>query len=166
MDYRYINQLLERYWSGETSLEEEKILRTFFSQEDVPAELLRYKDLFAYQATRENEETLGEDFDRKLLSLIEGDRKPKARGIALTRRLRPLFRSAAIIAIFLTLGNAAQVSLNPDTPAQPTEVDNGYRVMPAVGASMTLKDSAKVDSMHRFKLQVSDEATDGILIKR
>lgn len=40
MDYKYIKQLLERYWRCETSLEEEKILRTFFSQKDVPAELL------------------------------------------------------------------------------------------------------------------------------
>ena len=28
MDYKYIKQLLERYWNCETSLEEEDILRT------------------------------------------------------------------------------------------------------------------------------------------
>ena len=39
MDYKYINQLLERYWKCETSLEEEEILRTFFSQDELPAEL-------------------------------------------------------------------------------------------------------------------------------
>ena len=39
MDYKYIKQLLERYWNCETSLEEEDILRTFFSQEDIPSEL-------------------------------------------------------------------------------------------------------------------------------
>ena len=32
MDYKYIEQLLERYWQGETSLQEEAILRSFFSQ--------------------------------------------------------------------------------------------------------------------------------------
>ena len=31
MDYKYINQLLDRYWKCETSLEEEEILRAFFS---------------------------------------------------------------------------------------------------------------------------------------
>ena len=30
MDYKYIEQLLERYWNCETSLEEEQILRAFF----------------------------------------------------------------------------------------------------------------------------------------
>lgn len=38
MDYKYINQLLERYWRCETSLEEEDILRSFFSQKDVPVD--------------------------------------------------------------------------------------------------------------------------------
>ena len=27
MDYKYIEQLLERYWEGETTLQEESILR-------------------------------------------------------------------------------------------------------------------------------------------
>ena len=39
MDYKYINQLLDRYWKAETSLEEEEILRAFFSQDELPAEL-------------------------------------------------------------------------------------------------------------------------------
>ena len=39
MDYKYIEQLLERYWAAETSLEEEDILRAFFSQKEIPAEL-------------------------------------------------------------------------------------------------------------------------------
>ena len=44
MDYKYIEQLLERYWNCQTALEEERILRSFFSQEDVPAQLLQYKE--------------------------------------------------------------------------------------------------------------------------
>ena len=49
MDSKYIEQLLERYWQCETSLEEEAELRAFFSGSDVPKHLLRYKDLFVYQ---------------------------------------------------------------------------------------------------------------------
>ena len=41
MDYRYIEQLLERYWNCATTPEEEEILRTFFRQSDVPASLRR-----------------------------------------------------------------------------------------------------------------------------
>jgi hypothetical protein len=42
MDYKYINQLLERYWQCETTLQQEAMLRAFFSQDDVPAELQQY----------------------------------------------------------------------------------------------------------------------------
>ena len=59
MDYKYIEQLLERYWKCETSLEEEEILRTFFSQKDVPASLLPYKDLFTYEQTEKKQCVLG-----------------------------------------------------------------------------------------------------------
>lgn len=110
MDYKYIEQLLERYWNCETSLEEEEILRTFFSQKDVPAHLLRYRSLFTYEQTIKKAR-LSDDFDEKILKLIENEEAPvKAKTINFTQRLRPLFKAAAVIAILLTLGNAAQHS--------------------------------------------------------
>lgn len=70
MDYKYIEQLLERYWNCETSLEEEQILRSFFHQKEIPAHLLRYKAMFAYQEI-EKERGLGSDFDAKVLAWVE-----------------------------------------------------------------------------------------------
>ena len=105
MDYKYIEQLLERYWQCETTLQEESILRSFFSQDDVPAELLKYKPLFAAQQQPE----LGEDFDARILAMVGLDEaEPKAKVVTFTSRLMPLFRAAAVVAIILTLGNAAQ----------------------------------------------------------
>ena len=109
MDYKYIEQLLERYWQCETSLQEESILRSFFSQEEVPAELQQYKALFTYEIQKED--TLGDDFDMRILEQI-GEETPKAKTITLTSRLMPLFKAAAIVAIILTLGNAAQAPWN------------------------------------------------------
>ena len=76
MDYKYIEQLLERYWQCETSLQEESILRSFFSQEEVPAELQQYKALFTYEIQKED--TLGDDFDMRILEQI-GEGLPKPR---------------------------------------------------------------------------------------
>ena len=70
MDYKYIEQLLERYWNCETSVEEEQILRTFFRQKEVPAHLLRYKPLFAYQEAARHI-SLYEDFNMRLLAKVE-----------------------------------------------------------------------------------------------
>ena len=107
MDYKYIEQLLERYWQGETTLQEENILRSFFSQQDIPEHLQKYKALFTY----EKEEPLGDDFDTRILEMI-GEGEPKAKTVTLISRLKPLFKAAAIVAIILTLGNAAQAPWN------------------------------------------------------
>ena len=104
MDYKYIEQLLERYWQCETTLQEEAILRSFFSQDDVPAELQQYKSLFTQPKAE-----LGDDFDARILAMVgQDDEKPKAKVVTLTSRLMPLFRAAAVVAIILTLGQAAQ----------------------------------------------------------
>ena len=104
MDYRYIEQLLERYWEGETTLQEESILRTFFSQTDIPEHLRKFQPLFICE--QQKEEPLGEDFDARILEQI--GEAPVAKTISLKDRLMPLFKAAAIVAIVLTLGNAAQ----------------------------------------------------------
>ena len=49
MDYKYIEQLIERYWKCQTTQQEEEILRAFFAQDVVPASLARYKGLFEYE---------------------------------------------------------------------------------------------------------------------
>ena len=106
MDYKYIEQLLERYFQCETTLKEEEILRTFFAQDDVPVWLVKYQSLFRYEAAQE--QPLGDDFDERMLNIIEQNAPVKAHVITLTQRLKPLFKAAAIVAIVLTLGNAAQ----------------------------------------------------------
>lgn len=43
-----IEDLLNKYFEGETSAEEESTLRRFFSEGDVPEELVAYRPLFGY----------------------------------------------------------------------------------------------------------------------
>jgi len=45
---RQIEELLDKYFEGETSSAEEKELRKFFSSGDVPEHLMVHKPLFAY----------------------------------------------------------------------------------------------------------------------
>ncbi len=124
MDYKYIEQLLERYWECQTTLEEETILRNFFRQEDVPASLLPYRQLFIEEDKMAGEH-LGKDFQDKMLQLVgEKEALPfregmgvgrcKARRLTFVRRLRPFYRAAGLIAILLTIGNAAQQSFTDD----------------------------------------------------
>ena len=118
MDCKNMEQLLERYWRCETSLDEEATLRAFFQSNEVPQHLLRYKPLFAYQQMQQTEK-LGADFDNKLLALIDKQQQEdsaqqqevvKIRRISLYTRLMPLFKAAAAVALLLTLSNVMQHS--------------------------------------------------------
>ena len=148
MDYKYINQLLERYWRCETSIEEEDILKAFFSQKDVPVELLRYKDLFTYELSETKQDVLGEDFDAKILAMTEESTPVKAKVISMTQRLRPLVKAAAAVAIILTLVNALQVPFANNNNGNAINYYDGYDSIKQ-GTSMAMGDSAVVDSMKR-----------------
>ncbi len=155
MDYKYIEQLLERYWRCETSLQEEKILRMFFSQEDIPATLLPYRNLFVYEQNEKDMDILGDDFDQRILGMVQKDEPVKARVITMRHRLMPLFKAAAVVAIFLTLGNAMQVAFSDD---------DAHQVSPSTaavehsqeGPSVAKADSAVSDTLqHKMQLPVS-----------
>lgn len=111
MDYKYIEQLLERYWQCETSIEEEEILRAFFSQKNVPAELKQYRELFVYEQQAKAADGLDESFDERMLAMIGERKSVKAKQISLSYRLMPLAKAAAVVAIVLTLGNAIGMSI-------------------------------------------------------
>ncbi len=48
MELVKIENLLEKYFEGNTSLEDEKVLQTYFAQAYVPAHLQEYQAMFAY----------------------------------------------------------------------------------------------------------------------
>ena len=149
MDYKYINQLLERYWKCETSLEEEGILRAFFSQDNIPAELKRYQPLFLYEAKEPAGDVLGKEFDEKILSMVREDEPVKAKVITMAQRLKPLFKAAAVVTIVLTLGNAMQVPFERHG-GDPISNYDGYN-KPEInhGTSVAMGDSVVLDTMKR-----------------
>ena len=154
MDYKYINQLLERYWNGETSLEEEQILRSFFSQICVPEELAKYRPLFNYEQTETKTDRLGDDFDERIMYMIDEPQeiKVKAQPIRISQRFAPLFKAAAMVAIVLTLTQAAQFSFQSHDAGN-TAMPGNYSSRPVQGVSVALNDSAHLDSMKKAAME-------------
>ena len=149
MDYKYIEQLVERYFDAETSLEEEQILRSFFSQEDIPAEMQQWAPLFAYK----DENMLGDDFEARILQQIGETQQTavvKAKEVKLTQYLMPLFKAAAVVAIILTLGGALQAPWDnswddPREDAVRQQIDTVAAVQPIQAENMSDKaDSTSV----------------------
>ena len=151
MDYKYINQLLDRYWEGKTTLEEEQILRSFFSQLCVPEELAKYRPLFAYEQTEQKTDRLSDDFDERLMSIIDEPQEVVAQRVRLSQRFAPLFKAAAMVAIVLTLSQAAQFSFQADDAGNgAASVPSAYTPRPTEGNSVaSLNDSAKIDTTKR-----------------
>jgi len=90
MSIKYINRLLEKYWAGNTSLEEESALKTFFSGDSIPEELKKYKPLFSWKTNQ-----------LKLKGNLRLKIKPeKSAGI----QWYSLLKTVASILLILTLG--------------------------------------------------------------
>ncbi len=117
MDYKYIEQLINRYFEGETTLAEEHILREFFAQGEVPAHLSQWQSLFRSESELASAH-LDEHFDHRLMELV-GETHVEARRITFSRRLRPLFKAAAFVAFAIVIGTAVEHATSPGTSAEP-----------------------------------------------
>ena len=71
MDYKFIEQLVERYFNAQTTLQEEEILRIFFSQEELPADMEAVAALFALEQQERYVELPSDDFDARMLAMVE-----------------------------------------------------------------------------------------------
>jgi hypothetical protein len=75
-NYQHIAQLLDKYWEGETTLAEDKMLQTFFASETIPVEFQAFQSIF--QAKNDIQtQTLSDDFDINLLAILENKKEAK-----------------------------------------------------------------------------------------
>jgi len=82
-DIKEIRKILDRFYAGETTLEEERILQEYFSGASIPEELLPERDLFRSLEPAMNHVTVPENLNRKILGVIDQLEKKEAR----TRRI-------------------------------------------------------------------------------
>jgi len=94
-----IKDLLDKYYIGETSLEEELSLREYFQAKNIPAELSFHKEQFAYYDSEKSKEELKSDFDDKVLNEISSFKVSKLPVYFRTT----WFRAASVAAGFLLI---------------------------------------------------------------
>ncbi len=75
-----IEQLLEKYFEGQTSLQEEQTLRNYFSQDNVDESLMEYKPMFEFF---NEERALIDETDHK--KLLDHSQRSTGRKIWLSR---------------------------------------------------------------------------------
>jgi hypothetical protein len=118
MDSEHIEQLLARYWSCETSLEEEQLLREYFNGQNIPAPWKETSELFRYFETKKNESFENSSFDAEVLKTIRV--MPKGRGVRL------LYNAARIAAGLLVVAVATFLVRQEIRKSYPKEVADTY----------------------------------------
>ncbi len=103
-----IRHLIDKYFEGETSAEEEKILRRYFAQKEIPEELKGYTSLFRFLDD--------EAAALAVLNEIQQERSaPVRRNSLFFKRLRSIAAVAAILIVaVLILSRPGSGSSNGD----------------------------------------------------
>lgn len=96
MSSHRIEKLLEKYFEGETSLSEERTLREFFREEEIPGHLQDLKEQFELY-DMEGQEELPDDFDDVIFRKIE----KQERGQKQSRRTTIYYISGVAATILL-----------------------------------------------------------------
>ena len=105
MDYNNIKQILEKYWEGETSLQEENLLHEYFNSDDVVEELKDVQPMFQYFKVEQTARIENPKFDEELLAQLEETVVKPMRVVNYRRnRIIRLVASAAAIVLIAFSG--------------------------------------------------------------
>ena len=124
-EYSHIEELLERYYDGKTSVAEEKTLKDFFTKEEIPAHFSAEREMFLQMAKVQPPQGM----DQRLEELIDQwDTTERRSIIAASRRRSIRLQWVASIAasLFLLFGAGwyiykPQPTIRQDTCATPEE---------------------------------------------
>jgi len=120
MEYREIDELLNRYLEGETTLEEEVLLKDYFSRQDIDPKHLEWKEMFRFFAEDQKNSAPSFDTETELKAVIEGEWKKETRN-----RFRRIIAWAGSAAAILVLSFGLFNYLNkPKAPVKDTYTDS------------------------------------------
>jgi len=119
MEYAEINEFLNKYLAGETTLEEEALLREYFKRTDLPDDHPEMKEMFRYFVDAHQDTATPFDIADELNAVIENEQKKETR-----HRFRPLYAWIASAAAVLVISLGIYHSLNkPETIVKDTYKD-------------------------------------------
>ena len=118
MDLNKIDALLERYWNGETSLEEEEQLRDYFGRDGMPEQYRETANLFRYFDIQKKKSVDDIAFDAAVLSKMDAPRRGK-----ITKLFYNSMRIAAGVAVLMMAVWFVRREVRETTP---TEIVDTY----------------------------------------
>ena len=131
MNIEQIKSLLARFYEGQTTPEEERLLADFFRREDVPEDLQQDKQLFLMLAQISDQEMptdIAEEITAFVNNLRQTEKKPVLsemkhhKGIIYRLKTPPkmFYRAAATVAILLAIGGGVIAYQKQNDPFRDT----------------------------------------------
>jgi hypothetical protein len=152
MELIKIEQLLKKYWIGDTSVEEEKELQRFFSEEEVPQHLESVATLFcSFRADRQYKK-LDDDFDEALLSRIERSEKrpPVRRWLSVAAAIALLLAALSVQDMLPQKSSTGQEAVTKDTYEDPRLAYEQTREALLLLSTMMNKGTRQVEKLEKF----------------
>jgi len=112
MEYKEIENLLDRYLEGESTLEEEALLKEYFSKPGIPVEHTEMQEMFRYFNVAKKHSAPTFDITSELNAVIEKEWKKES-----VKRFRPLYVWIGSAAAVLVISFGLFQYLNKPEPA-------------------------------------------------
>jgi hypothetical protein len=113
MDSKKVEELLNKYWSCESSLEEEQQLRQYFRGSEIPEQWKETANLFKYFDQNKKKTLTDVSFDSDVLSKVKSSGRGKARTLVFNS-----MRIAAGIAVLIAAFWFVKTEIRKSTPQE------------------------------------------------
>ena len=156
MDSEKIDELLSKYWKGETSLEEEQQLQDYFRKTQVPEQLKETAALFRYFDEQKGKSLTDVSFDRNVMRNIAAPKKGK-----ISSMIYNSMRIAAGIVVLVVAIWLVRIEVRKSTP-QDTYDDPKMAFEETKKALMMISKSFGTAEEQAKKINLFNEAQDEI----
>ena len=160
MDYDRIEQILNRYWECETTLEEERELKAFFQRNDIPERWKKEAALFGFFKQEREEGNLGEFFDHRVMEQVnemEGRKSGQAKGRTV-RMWQDISKVAGVVLILVTAVFVARDQYLQTSPDDPIEAEARQAYEQTKAALLMLSKSMNKGTEQVGKMAIFNEA--------
>jgi hypothetical protein len=98
MDSKHIEELLEKYWNCQTSLEEEEQLRAYFKGDGVPERWKETSELFRYFQLQKKDSLTSGDLEGEVLRKIKSE-SPRGKGVRMVFNIARIAAGLIVVAV-------------------------------------------------------------------
>ena len=158
MDSNRLDELLQKYWNAETSLEEEQELKMFFTTEPIPEQFRETASLFRYFEMQKNVGLNDAQFDKDLKKKL----KPKGKVVSFSVMQIARIAAGLLVVVAATFFIREEVrKAYPDEP-EDTYTDPKVAFEETKKALMMISKSFNKAQKEASKINVFNEATEKI----